>query len=262
MKIFISYAREQRALADSLSVRLHQEGHNTFLDITNLPPGEGYDASIRASIESADLFIFLISPSSVRPGAYALTELDIVRKRWPNPSGRVLPVMIEPTPMKTVPPYLTTVTVLQPPGNVEADVLSHVQRIARQHRAKRLWLSGGLAAAAVAGIAATLLALAPAQSAEPCHLKAHLTLNTGSNMPDGLYFTVTYAGKSGDFFVLDDRSAAIDVGPFKGGDHRWKVQLHNPDGSVAGETAFDGCIASPRQTSIAAGYDLVVTPRS
>ena len=118
MKIFISYAREQQALADSLSVRLRQEHHDPFLDLTNLPAGEGYDAKIRTFIEAADLIIFLISPRAVRDGSYALAELDMVRKRWPNPSGRVLPVMIEPTPMETVPPYLKTVTVLQPQGNV------------------------------------------------------------------------------------------------------------------------------------------------
>lgn len=259
MKIFISYAREQQPVADSLSVRLHQEGHRTFLDITSLPTGEGYDARIRASIEAADLFIFLISPRSVRPGSYAITELDIARKRWPNPSGRVLPVMIEPTPMETVPPYLKTVTVLQPQGNAEAEVLSRVEGISRRRRAVRLWLSGGLTATAAA-FAAALLVLAPARPAEPCHLKAQLRGGTGSTMPSGMMLTVTYAGKSSDFFVLDNATAAIDVGPFEGGDQRWTVQLRNPDGSNAGQAAFEGC--SARQTNIATGYDLLIAPRS
>ena len=43
--------------------------------------------------------VFFITPRSVAPGSYALTELDIAQRRWRAPGGRVLPVLVEPTPI-------------------------------------------------------------------------------------------------------------------------------------------------------------------
>jgi hypothetical protein len=70
LKIFISYAREQVKLAESIYLRLLAEKNIVFFDLTSLPPGEAYDRKIREEIEQADLFIFLISPAALRSGAY------------------------------------------------------------------------------------------------------------------------------------------------------------------------------------------------
>jgi hypothetical protein len=127
MKLFITYASEDRPTADQLAVRLRTEGHTVFLDRDNLPEGEGYDAQIRAAIADCDLYVFLISPRSVQPGRYTLTELKFARERFPNPRGRVLPVMCEATPFNDIPPYLSAVTVLQPQGNLAAETLAEVR---------------------------------------------------------------------------------------------------------------------------------------
>jgi TIR domain len=127
MKLFITYASEDRPSADQLAVRLRTEGHTVFLDRDNLPEGEGYDAQIRAAIADCDLYVFLISPRSVQPGRYTLTELKFARERFPNPRGRVLPVMCEATPFSDIPPYLSAVTVLQPQGNLVAEALAEVR---------------------------------------------------------------------------------------------------------------------------------------
>jgi hypothetical protein len=126
MKLFITYASEDGATADALAVRLRTEGHTVFLDRDNLPEAEGYDAQIRSAIASCDVYLFLISPRSVQPGRYTLTELKFARERFPNPQGRVLPVMVEPTPFKDIPAFLSAVTVLQPQGNLVAETLAEV----------------------------------------------------------------------------------------------------------------------------------------
>ena len=52
MQLFISYASEERPIADALAVRLRTEGHRVFLDQDDLPEGEGYDARIRYASKS------------------------------------------------------------------------------------------------------------------------------------------------------------------------------------------------------------------
>ena len=61
MKIFLSYASQDRAIAQSINRALLEQGHNVFFDRDDLPPGEEYHIQIRRAIERADLFVFLVS---------------------------------------------------------------------------------------------------------------------------------------------------------------------------------------------------------
>jgi tetratricopeptide (TPR) repeat protein len=94
-----------------------------------LPAGESFDARIRSAIEESDLFIFLISRESVAQGRYTLTELKFAEQKWGHPGGHVLPVLIEPTPMEAIPAFLRAVTILQPRGNLAAEVTAEVDRM-------------------------------------------------------------------------------------------------------------------------------------
>jgi hypothetical protein len=154
MRIFLSYSHQQKAEAAQLTDRLHVEGHRAFLDQDHLDKGEGYDRRIREEIEACDLFLFLISPASVRPGSYALTEIELARKRWPSAAGRVLPVMAESTPEDDIPSYLRAVGILTPTGDMVAEVLAEVASRAPRQRGRRLVLVIGLAAPAVLLLAA------------------------------------------------------------------------------------------------------------
>ena len=91
MKIFLSYPSQDRELVEPIYLALRAQGHKVFFDRAELPPGEEYDNRIRAAIESADLLIFILSPNAVDAGSYTLTELEIARKTWEHPAGRVLP---------------------------------------------------------------------------------------------------------------------------------------------------------------------------
>ena len=128
MKIFLSYASEDRPQAEEIQLALAGAGHEVFFDRQSLPAGGDYHARIKASVDEAELFVFLISPDSVDAGSYTLTEMGYARARWQHPRGHVLPVLLRPTDFKTIPAYLKSVTVLEPSGNVAAEVVSAVAR--------------------------------------------------------------------------------------------------------------------------------------
>ena len=96
MKIFLSYSSQNRASVEPVDFALAAQGHDVFFDRDDLPAGTEYDQRIIEAVEGADLFVFMLSPASIRPGSYTLTELGLAQKKWTNPSGRVLPVAAEP----------------------------------------------------------------------------------------------------------------------------------------------------------------------
>lgn len=122
MKIFLSYAHEQHPVAEEINVSLSVRGYDVFFDQSNLKPGVEYDSAIQEAIQRCDLFIFLISPESLKQGTYSLTELRFAKGEWRNPSGRVLPVMARPTLNSKVDAYQRAVTILYPQGNLAAEV--------------------------------------------------------------------------------------------------------------------------------------------
>lgn len=126
MHIFVSYSSKHRDLAEQVALSLAGDGHTVFFDRTSLPPGREFHRHIRAEIERADLFVFLVAPESVAKSSYTRTELLFARKKWPHPEGHVLPVVIEPTDMAAIPPYLRAVTLLSPEGSIAAEVAAHV----------------------------------------------------------------------------------------------------------------------------------------
>ena len=125
MKIFISYSHDDRAVAEEIELRLTGEGHDVFFDKDDLPAGEEFDAAIAKAISDCDLFIFLLSPTSVAEGKYTLTELELTKKRWKHGGGHVLPVLIDPEKKldwARIPKYLSAVSFLVPQGNIPAEV--------------------------------------------------------------------------------------------------------------------------------------------
>lgn len=105
MKIFLSYASQDRDVAQSIHRALVEQGHDVFFDREDLMPSEEFHNHIRRSIERADLFIFLISENAIDPGSYTLNELDIAEKVLKQASGRLLPVLLQPIPFDRLPTF-------------------------------------------------------------------------------------------------------------------------------------------------------------
>jgi TIR domain len=87
MQVFISFGSEDRYFAETLHYSLLNAGHKTFYDRRSLQPGDEFDLRICEEIKRSDLFVFLISPSSISKGSYALTELDHAERKWSHPVG-------------------------------------------------------------------------------------------------------------------------------------------------------------------------------
>lgn len=121
-EVFVSYANEQRSIAEEVIQALRTRGNDVFFDRDTLDPGVEYGTAIQKAIETCDLFVFLISPDALRDRKYARTELKFAKERWKNPSGKILPVMVRPTLDSRIDPYLRAVTILYPQGNVAAEV--------------------------------------------------------------------------------------------------------------------------------------------
>lgn len=124
--VFLSYSSDQSDAATRIELSLKEGGHSVFRDRSSLPAGEEYDTRIRSAVEECEVFVFLLSPQSVSPGRYTLTELGFAEQKWGNPSGHVLPVVVESIPRDSIPAYLRAVTLLHPTGNLTAEVTAAV----------------------------------------------------------------------------------------------------------------------------------------
>ena len=131
MRIFLSYSRNDQAIVERIRAALNAAGFESFLDTKDLPFGQEYNARIKLAIEAADLFLFLASDTSVRPGSYAMTELSFAEQKWPNPSGYVLPVLLAGFGASRLPAYLRPINALQAHENVDAQVVGWVEDRAR-----------------------------------------------------------------------------------------------------------------------------------
>ena len=130
MKIFISYAKQQRHIAEDINAVLSARGHSVFFDRENLAPGLEYQTTIRRAVEDCEVFVFLISPESVADRRYTLTELGYRERKVARTSGTLLPVVVKPTLLARIPAYLRTVTLQFPQGNLSADVADAIDRLA------------------------------------------------------------------------------------------------------------------------------------
>lgn len=161
MRIFLSYESSQRAIAEKIAIRL-QRKHEVFFDRDTLQTSDAFDSEIREWIErKADLFIFLVSPDALTSGSYTVTELGFAKKRWKDPVGRVLPVLVEGVIEDIDDAYLTSINIFVPKGNVEAEVASEVARMTRR-RVPR-WVALAAAAIVIAGLAMVLRTILPFQ---------------------------------------------------------------------------------------------------
>jgi hypothetical protein len=129
MQIFLSYGSEHRDIAEPIAFALRERGHEVFLDRDYLLPGRGFNRQIEQDIKDSDLMVFLITPQTVTPGRYTMTELEFARQSWRRPYKRVLPVMVEETDMSRIPSFLKAVSILHPKGNLVAETAAAVDRL-------------------------------------------------------------------------------------------------------------------------------------
>ncbi len=132
MNIFLSYASEHREIAERICLKLINAGHDVFFDRHDLQPGHSFDLKIKDEVARCDLFVFLLTPESIEPGSYALTEVDLAQRKWLNPEGRVLVVDLGMLQGQTVPPYLRANIHLSPKGDPATETLFAVENMVKR----------------------------------------------------------------------------------------------------------------------------------
>ena len=151
MDVFLSYATEERALAERVCRVLETEGHDVFFDREDLGGGDAFGQLIRSALRKADVVVYLISRSSVAPKSYALTELSIVTALPKRRRPTILPVRTDDTPIEAVPAALRAHTILEPQGDTPAEIALAVDRI--RGRKWRRYVAAGASAALVVTVA-------------------------------------------------------------------------------------------------------------
>ena len=136
MRLFLSYPSEVYSLVEGVATRLRAAGHRVFFAPEDLPSGGSFDDRIRMAIRQSDAFLCFLTPEFVAPGRYTLSELEIARRKWPSPAGHVLPVRVRDLPIEAIPSYLRAVTILEPKGNLAADVIASLAGLKTRHTTK------------------------------------------------------------------------------------------------------------------------------
>src|SRR5258708_4143383 len=62
--VFISYSRRNRPFAERLQIDLQRAGLDTWLDLSDIPPGEDFEARILPAIAERSHLVLLASPEA------------------------------------------------------------------------------------------------------------------------------------------------------------------------------------------------------
>jgi hypothetical protein len=98
--IFISYAKENRVIAERLYMDLRRNNCDAWLDSKNLLPGQNWKLEILNKIETAEMFLLVVSKYSINKSGYVQKEIkeaiEILEQK-PSDQIFIIPVRIDET---------------------------------------------------------------------------------------------------------------------------------------------------------------------
>jgi hypothetical protein len=125
MRIFISYAEPDRDFALMLSERLKRAGHDVWLDIENLYPGDNWQLAIGQALEDSEAIVALVSPEWVNSEVYnAQFAYALGGKKYKD---RLIPVLVRPT--EEFPPAVRMLNMMDSRGDVDQTSREIVKRL-------------------------------------------------------------------------------------------------------------------------------------
>src|SRR5262245_9079329 len=133
LKIFISYSRQDRAVADAVVSALEGEGFEVTIDRRDLPYGEEWQKELADFIRASDTVIWLISPNSVASKwcNWELGELGRLHKR-------LVPIKICDMEPSGIPEVLGKIHVL--PAEGVFSLSAHLTVLVDTLNADRSWI--------------------------------------------------------------------------------------------------------------------------
>jgi len=99
LKVFVSYAREDRDRALHYYELLVREGVSPWIDVKHLLPGQSWEPEISRALGDANVVVLLLSPRSVNKRGFVQREANeaIDRLRYKQPTDiYVIPLLLEP----------------------------------------------------------------------------------------------------------------------------------------------------------------------
>ena len=106
-KIFISYAKEDNELVESLYDELASKGHTVWKDTHELLPGENWEVKIKRNLANCDFVILCLSKYSVFKTGYFQEEIKTIFKlQRQRPTSKVfcIPVRLNEFDTSLIPP--------------------------------------------------------------------------------------------------------------------------------------------------------------
>jgi hypothetical protein len=106
MKLFVSYARQNRPAVDSLLRRIQQLGHETWVD-SKLEGGQAWWNEILEEIRACDAFVFSLSEASVE------SEACNAERAYAAALGKtIVPVAVAPVRTQLLPPDVAGIQIV------------------------------------------------------------------------------------------------------------------------------------------------------
>ncbi len=99
LKVFVSYAKENRDQALKYYELLANEGASPWMDVKHLLPGQNWEAEIERAFSAANVVVLLLSKISVNKRGFVQREANdaIERLRYKQPTDiYVIPLLLEP----------------------------------------------------------------------------------------------------------------------------------------------------------------------
>lgn len=154
VSVFLSYPSEVQNLGEMLSKRLTAAGFDVFFAPRDLQAAESFDRALFGRVTSADLFVFVITRTSILPGRYTLTELGLAERHLGSAiSNRMLPLLIDSDIREQeLPASLASVHILRPKGDIVAETIIALETLARPIRRRRILTRAAALAALVAAM--------------------------------------------------------------------------------------------------------------
>ena len=130
MRVFLSHSESDKKMARGVAQGLIDQGLEVWFDEWELQPGGNFAKEIGKGLESSDAMVVFISPDSMQSWQREEIQYAITTPRF---EGRLIPVMVKPTP--DVPWILQTLNVVRP-GRTDSETTRRIVEALQQPTAR------------------------------------------------------------------------------------------------------------------------------
>ncbi len=124
MKVFLSYALDDKDAARDFAKRLSKEGLDVWFDEWQLQPGDNWSKQVGRALEQADAMVVLVTPEAMKSkGVRGEIEYALMTPRF---EGTLIPVVLKPSDDM---PWILDRMAVQAGGNPAATVRKIVKSL-------------------------------------------------------------------------------------------------------------------------------------